>query len=148
MSFISKYLLPFVASVLILLSPSVQSATWFELQELGNTHGATVEVDLESFRNNGESRQMVIRITFAQPRQRQEIRFNSAIAGLEFFCASSLATWKTASFFSGNKAEGTQLSSENFGLAGLPSNQLNLLPDSIWATLQRSACSQASTTSP
>lgn len=136
------------ASTLVLLSPMAQSATWFDLPDQGSTHGVTVEVDLESLRSNGERRQLVARITSAQPRQRQEIRFQSVVADLEIFCDSGLAIWKTARFFSGDKVEGTPLSSENFGVAGLPSDRLNLLPNSIWATLQRSACGQGSTISP
>jgi hypothetical protein len=145
---LSKHWLPFVASALVLLSPSTQGATWFEVQEAGNTSGVKVEVDLESLRSRGDRRELVTRISYAQPRQKQDISFQSVVAGLEIFCDSGLAIWKTANFFTDSHAEGNLLSSENFGPAGLSSSLLNLLPDKIWNTLQRSACGRAETTSP
>jgi hypothetical protein len=147
MQLLLKHWVFFVTSVL-LLSPSAQASTWFELHEAGSSSGVNVEVDLESLRNRGDRRELVTRISYAQPRQKQDISFQSVIAGLEVFCDSGLAIWKTANFFSDRQAEGNLLSSENFGPAGLPSGLLNLLPAKIWVTLQRSACGRAETTSP
>jgi hypothetical protein len=143
-----KHWLLFAASAFVLLSPSAQGATWFELQEAGSTSGVKVEVDLESLRSRGDRRELMTRISYAQPRQKQDVSFQSVVARLEIFCDSGLTIWKTASFFTDSKAEGSPLSSENFGPAGLSSGLLNLLPEKIWLTLQRSACGRAETTSP
>ena len=139
---------PLAASALLLFSPPTQGATWFQLQEPGSSSGVTVEVDLDSLRSRGERRELVTRITYAQPRRKQDISFQSVVAGLEIFCDNGLMVWKTASFFLDGKAEGNPLSAENFGMAGLPSGLLDLLPDRISATLLRSACGRPATTSP
>jgi hypothetical protein len=136
------------ATPVLLLSPLAQASTWFELQEAGRSSGVKVEVDLESLRSRGDRRELVTRISYAQPRQKQDFRFQSVVAGLEIFCDSGLANWKTANFFSDSKAEGNPMSSENFGPAGLPIDLLNLLPEKVWGTLQRSACGRAETASP
>jgi len=143
-----KHWLFFVTSVLLLISPSAQAFTWFELNEASSSGGVNVEVNLESLRSRGDRQEMLTRISYEQPRQKQDVSFQSVIAELEVFCDSGLAFWKTANFFSDRLAEGNLLSSENFGPAGLPSGLLNLLPEKVWFTLQRSACGRAETTSP
>lgn len=148
MLFLFKHLPAVVASALLLLSTPILGATWFELQDPRSTYGVKVEADLESLRSVGENRQLVLRIAYAQPQQKPEIRFQSVVAGIEIFCNSDLAFWKTAHFFSGTEAKGVPLVTENYGQEGVPSRALNLLPDSLWKTLQKSACSEASTASP
>jgi hypothetical protein len=130
------------------MSSSAQAATWFGLESPESINGIMVEVDLESLRSRGEKRDLTTRIIYPQPQKKQDISFQSVIAELEISCINDLDFWRSISLFSNDRAEGKALSSEHFGSTGLPRSVLKMLPDKAWATLQRSACGRAETTSP
>jgi hypothetical protein len=146
-----KFLGVVLAAALLLFSPVTYSATWFAVEDQNSSDNQiemTVEVDLDSLHSRGEERELLTRISYAQPRQKQGITFQSVLANLAVSCGSGVAVWKNASYFSSVNAEGAALSSDNFGLDGLPSGRLNLLPEKVWAILQKSACNTAATAAP
>ncbi|MFT4991812.1 MAG: hypothetical protein ACI9LD_001004 [Polaromonas sp.] len=133
---------------ILLMSSAAQAATWFVLEAPESVSGITVEVNLESLRSRGDKRDVMMRISYPQAQKRQDVSFQSVIAELEISCKNDLDIWKSVSYFESSHAKGVPLSSENFGIAGMPKSVLKILPDEVCGTLQRGACGRNTTLFP
>lgn len=135
-------------ALLLSFCANASGSTWFALDDLGAGNELRLEADTDSLRQTTTGRQIVVRLTYAQPRQhRWGAYFRSVIATVEFHCDGTLGGYRDAVYYSDVRGTGLVAAREE-GHAQVPQRLLELLPPKRLEKLTRAACTQPMSAAP
>ena len=135
--------LPWLVTALLLGTPDVQAANWFELEALGAGSGLDIEVDTDSLHQAGTRRTITVRMSYPEPRLHASGNpFRSVVVTVDVDCEGQLAGYRDATFHAEAKGQGPVTGREPGRLAPGTDAAGVLLPAKSAESLIRAACAR------
>lgn len=132
----------FAAIAALLLLGAASATTWFPLDALSQASGLDIEVDTDSLRPASGGREVMVRVSYPQPRVHPSgAAFRSVVTTVAFRCDGGLAGYRDATYYADAGGRGTPVAREERP-SPVPDATRELLPSRSLEQLTRAACTQ------